>query len=270
MKILHVSDLHIVPPGQRLFSLDPLAQFQACIAHINTHHADADLCVLTGDLAHAGAPEAYAALADSLKSLTVPYQLLLGNHDDRAGFLAQFPDTPTDRHGFVQSWLDMHDLRLIFLDTLETGEIHGRLCERRLQWLAEALDGARDRDVLLFTHHPLPDLQYPSMDWIGLRDKMAVLQLLQRHGRVRHLFSGHVHRAASGIWQGMPFSTVPGTNHQHELDLVTPGYATTRLEPPAYAIALFRDGDVVTHFHAFTDASARFPYHPPVHDAAAA
>ena len=38
MKIIQVTDLHLVTPGQTLCGLDPLARLQACIADINQNH----------------------------------------------------------------------------------------------------------------------------------------------------------------------------------------------------------------------------------------
>ena len=94
MKLVQVSDLHFVPPGVRLLGIDPRARFSACVADINANHADAELCLLTGDLADRGAPEAYAALREALADLRVPYRLMVGNHDDRAAFRGAFPEAP--------------------------------------------------------------------------------------------------------------------------------------------------------------------------------
>ena len=80
IKLIHVTDLHLVEPGERLFGLDPLAQLESCIDHINRNHPDTDLVVFSGDLTDDGAPSAYAALADRLTTLKPPFRLMLGNH----------------------------------------------------------------------------------------------------------------------------------------------------------------------------------------------
>ena len=69
MKLIQVSDLHFVPPGTRLFGIDPRAHLAAAIEDINAQHADAELCLFTGDLADHGDPQAYAALAETLAGL---------------------------------------------------------------------------------------------------------------------------------------------------------------------------------------------------------
>ena len=96
MKLIQVSDLHFVPPGTRLFGIDPRAHLAAAIEDINAQHADAELCLFTGDLADHGDPQAYAALAETLAALRLPYRLLIGNHDQRDSFIQAFPEVPRD------------------------------------------------------------------------------------------------------------------------------------------------------------------------------
>ena len=45
MKFVHVSDLHMVPGNALLYGLNPQERLRACVAHINLHHADAELAV---------------------------------------------------------------------------------------------------------------------------------------------------------------------------------------------------------------------------------
>lgn len=47
MKLIHLTDTHFVRPGLRLFGLDPQARLDAAVDDINTHHANADLVVIT-------------------------------------------------------------------------------------------------------------------------------------------------------------------------------------------------------------------------------
>ena len=59
MKIIQITDIHLVERGHRLHGLDPIQRFETCIADINAKNADADLCVVTGDLTHNGTIGAY-------------------------------------------------------------------------------------------------------------------------------------------------------------------------------------------------------------------
>ncbi len=249
MKIIQVTDLHLVAPGERLHGLDPLGRLDAALADIAAHHGDAALVVFSGDLADAGAPAAYEALRDRLARFPVPVRLMLGNHDDRAAFRAVFPEVPVE-HGFVQTVVDTGEGRLILLDTLDQGAVPGRLCDDRLAWLDARLAEAAGRPVYIFLHHPPFRLHMPVLDAVRLLDDQAFLAACRRHGDIRHVFAGHVHRPVTGSWQGLTFSALRGTNHQSSFDFTT-GQGATIEEPPAYAVILIDAAGVVVHFHDF-------------------
>ncbi len=75
MKIIQVTDLHLVTPGETLCGLDPLARLQACIADINRNNDDAALVIFTGDLSETGDEVTYRALSDELGKLIPPFRL---------------------------------------------------------------------------------------------------------------------------------------------------------------------------------------------------
>ncbi|WP_321852362.1 phosphodiesterase [Burkholderia diffusa] len=260
MKIIHITDVHLVPPGHELFEIDPQDRLHACLKHVAAHHADADLCVMTGDLAHDGEEEAYIALRDALSEFPVPVQLVVGNHDDRRRFCSVFPDAPIDEHGFIQSYTDTPVGRFIFLDTKQDGTHAGWYCERRQTWLDARLNEAAGKPSYLFMHHPPFRIHLPSMDNIMLRNPDDFAAIVGKYD-VGHVFFGHVHRPVSGTWRNIPFSTLAGLNHQTALDFGQNGIVTS-LEPPAYSIVFFDETGIVIHNHEFLDNSPRFRYDP--------
>ena len=72
MKIVQLSDLHLTAGGEALFGSSPRERLDLAIDSILQSHADANFCLLTGDLADAGSVAAYAALADALRRLPMP------------------------------------------------------------------------------------------------------------------------------------------------------------------------------------------------------
>ncbi len=256
MKIIQVTDLHLVAPGETLCGLDPLARLQACIADINSNHADAGLVIFTGDLSETGAEVTYRFLADALTKLTLPFRLMLGNHDDRNVFLHVFDGIPTEG-GFVQSVEDTAEGRLILLDTLLPGKPEGKLDDARLTWLRQRLQEARGRPVYLFSHHPPFPIHMPLLDRMGIIEAEPLHALLVEHGDVRHIFAGHAHRPIAGSWRGIPVSVLRSTNHQSALDFSPDRIATTH-EPPAYAVIFIDRNGVIAHFHDFLDETAAY------------
>ena len=47
MKIIQVTDTHLMPRGTELNGLNPIERLEACIASITEHHSDAELCIIT-------------------------------------------------------------------------------------------------------------------------------------------------------------------------------------------------------------------------------
>jgi 3',5'-cyclic AMP phosphodiesterase CpdA len=252
MKLIHITDTHLVAPGKLLFGLDPQARLAACIDDIASHHADAALCVITGDLAHRGELAAYEALAAELDRLPMPVHALVGNHDAREPFRAAFPAAARDADGFVQAVVRRDEGDFIFLDTLDEGVHGGRLCDARLGWLAARLDEAGQRPVYLFMHHPPFAVGMTWLDEIALGEPERLARVVEGHD-IRHLFYGHVHRPVCGSWRGIPVSTMRGTNHQVPFDLGPRIETLPTHEPPAYGVVLIEPDCVVVHFHDYLD-----------------
>jgi Icc protein len=255
MKILQVTDTHLVEDGGTIYGIDPAARLEACVAHINAHHADARFCVLSGDLTNEGTPGAYRALKAILDGLAVPYHLMAGNHDDRAALLATFPETPRDSNGFVQYALEIPVGRLLVLDTVEPGTHGGSFGPRRAAWLGNQLEMAGGDAVYIFMHHPPFPIGLPAMDRMGIDDPGPFVAAIEGRANLRHIFFGHVHRPVSGSWRGIAFSALPSTVHQVALDLKTVSPVPKTREPPAYGVILISGDTVAVHYHNYLDNS---------------
>ncbi|MBZ9994288.1 phosphodiesterase [Mesorhizobium sp. BH1-1-4] len=231
MRIIHVTDTHLVGPGNLLFTLDPTQRLEVVLRKIEAEFSDADLCVISGDLTDGGEPEAYRTLRDRLDNFPVPTRLLIGNHDNRENFRRAFPETPIDDNGFIQSFDDLEGTRLIYLDTPEPGAPQGRLCDKRLGWLKSTLEGAAGKSVVIFTHYPFLSIGLPTFRNILLSNPRDVMPLLHAHGGVRHIFCGHAHVAMAGQWEGIPFTISAGTCHHIVPDLASPDLRFIALTP---------------------------------------
>jgi 3',5'-cyclic-AMP phosphodiesterase len=256
---LHLTDLHLPPPGQRLHGTDPGPRLAATVAAAAARHgpggaAPAAFAVVTGDLTRDGEPEAYERLREMLAGLPCPAHLMLGNHDDRAAFRAAFPGALVDGDGFVQQALASPAGLCLMLDTLEPGRPEGRLCARRLGWLAARLAEGTG-PVLLFLHHPPLPVGIRAMDAIGLQDSDALWAVLAPHRtRLRHIFHGHLHRPVAGSWRGVPISSLRGTAFTVTLDFGVPGGVAVDARPLAcYAVARLAGEDLVVHTEEVPD-----------------
>jgi len=261
-KFIHLTDPHMIAAPQRLYGLDLHERLGAAVASINRNFADADLCMITGDLAHWGEAAAYGELREILDGLEMPWHVLIGNHDERQTMQAAFPDAAWQEDGFLQYTFETPAGVFIALDTLNDGRNAGLLCEARLRWLRDRLlvTQSQGRDVFLFMHHAPFDIGIHGMNLIGLQNPEDLIAVLQGFKHVRHLFFGHLHRTCHGSWRGITFSTVKATAHQVGLvlDETTPLRCT--LENPAYAVVVVGNESVVVHDHSYLEEDTIFDY----------
>jgi 3',5'-cyclic-AMP phosphodiesterase len=246
MRIVHVSDTHLVSPGGFLFGIDPMHRLNTVLKKIETDFRDADLCIFSGDLADAGEAAAYEALQQRLQNFPITVRLMIGNHDSRETFRDVFTDASIDENGFVQGFDDIDDTRVIYLDSPDPGAPQGLLCSQRLSWLEKTLNGASDKSVLIFTHYPFQSIGLPHFQNTLLKNPEDVMPLLHSHGGVRHIFCGHAHVSMSGQWEGIPFTISAGTCHQ-----IVPDFedADARFvaPPPQFDVATITSDKINVH-----------------------
>jgi len=256
MKLIQISDIHV--HDQEILGTDPVPNFRACLEHVATHHGDADLLVITGDLTHHGAEASYARLAGMLADGPLPEhlrpRLLIGNHDDRANFQAAFPDTPRDPNGFVQYAEDTEAGRFLYLDTNQPGTHAGQFCDDRQAWLRAELDRARADGVGVFLflhHHPCP-VGAQSADVIGIAEGAALRTILKANRDiVRHVFFGHCHFPLAGSVAGIPMSAPRSTCHPCAADLGDQLAIGVGGLAPNYHVVLIDEDNVVVHTEDF-------------------
>ncbi len=248
MKLVHISDIHIHP--QPIHGYDPIANFQACMAHVDEHNGDADMVIISGDLTHHGDPSSYARLREMLDKWQFAPLLMMGNHDHRQRFQTAFPGVKRDVNGYIQYVHETSLGRFILLDTAEAGTHAGHYCSRRQDWLRGQLDLARqdNRPVYLVMHHNPVEVGIPNTDAIGLMDGAAFRNILRDYrAEIRHIFFGHCHYVLSGSVGGIAFSAPRSTSHPCVPDfsgIDRMGYGDLT---PTYNVCLVEEDSTVVH-----------------------
>lgn len=268
MLLAQISDLHIKRPGQLAYRrVDTAAALTRCIERLNALVPRPDAVLVTGDLTDFGHDEEYGNLHGLLAALEIPYYLMIGNNDDRAGLRRAFADRAELQAGeFVQYALDVGAVRVLALDSQVPGASYGDLCDARLAWLAAQLDAARDRPVIVALHHP------PFASGIGHMDKLRLAPaasakldaLLRGHPNVERVLCGHVHRTMFTRFGGTLAVAVPSPAHQVAFDLRTDAPSAFRLEPPAFAVHHHVPDAGMTSHHVYVDEGAGpYPFYEP-------
>jgi 3',5'-cyclic-AMP phosphodiesterase len=244
--IVQLSDLHVVPPWQRLRGgADPLAAVAAALETVEAAGIAVAALVLSGDLTDAGHPAAYRALRELVEPaamrLGAPLVYAMGNHDDRAALRAGLLDAaPTT--GPYDHVLHAGGLRIVVLDSTVPGHHHGLLDAAQLDRLATELATPAPLGTVLVMHHPPVPTAFAPMRGHDLRNP-ADLAAVIRGSDVRMLLCGHAHHTGASALAGVPVWIAPATAHRAEL-LSPPGRARGRASTGLSRIDLYADATV--------------------------
>ena len=251
-KLIWMSDLHFTAKGEVL-DHDPRVRLAAAVDHINTHHADAAVCVISGDLVNHGTAKDYAALGAALDDLSVPFFPMVGNHDNRGLLRSALPVPQGGMDEFVQYAVSTPAGLILCLDTQKLGSDAGAFCPDRMEWLARTLGDARDQPVLLFMHHPPMPLGLPMQDTDRMEDGAAFLDLVARFDCVSYMCIGHVHRPISGVIQGIPYSTMRSVLYQAPPPVPDWTWETFQpaAEAPQIGVVTIHEGRVTLQYDTF-------------------
>lgn len=248
--IAQISDLHIRQAGELIEGkIDTFEYLVACIDRINALPQLPAAVIASGDLADTGSAAEYRRLKSQLDRLEIPCTVMPGNHDSRAGMREVFGNTPAlpaTSNGLLQYAIDLPELRVLCLDTLDEGKESGWLCIDRLDWLYDQL-AASHKPAMIFLHHPPFDCGIPGMDEIKLGNPDALAEVLKANKQVIGLACGHVHRSVFTQWAGIPACICPSPAHQIHLDTRPGSPLAWTLEPGGFLLHLFSEERLSTH-----------------------
>jgi Icc protein len=210
MIIAHISDTHIsldTPDADRRAS-----DLERTIADINALDPAPDAVVHTGDIVHSGRPDEYAVATAALAKARVPVYVVAGNKDSRMNLRTAFTlrASSASEPDFVDYAIEDFPVRLIVLDTLGSSN-RGDFCSERVRRLVAFIDAETTKPVAVFTHHPpfVVTVGPHPLHFETEKPMHRLQEALQRSGRVIGIFSGHVHRPATGYVGSIPTSVVP-------------------------------------------------------------
>jgi 3',5'-cyclic-AMP phosphodiesterase len=269
IRVAQISDLHIKPPGTLAYGrVDTAKALERCVAALNAFEPAPDFVVISGDLADTPNAEEYEYLKRLLAPLKLPFAGIPGNHDDRDLMRAAFPGAPyAFPSGALNQKIEVGSLDLLLLDSSVHRRPHGELDAPTLQWLEATLASSPDRPALLFLHHPPFIAGIWHMDRQNLRNATELETIIRRHHRVRMVATGHIHRAALTMFAGAPCTICPAPNHAVDLDLAELRGPSFRVEPPAFHLHTWFDGEgfgqLVTHQVPIGDFDGPHPFFGP-------
>lgn len=234
-RVLHLSDPHLAAPGVDTYGVDAGASLDR-ILYDARFVPDIDLVVVSGDIADDGSVEGYAGVLDRVGRFAadrgIPHIYTTGNHDIRKSFasvlasghlatdgtdIGRLANKTSDVRAAVS---EVSGLRVITLDSLVPGSVHGHVGEDQLEWLRTTLAEPAPAGTIVVLHHPpIAVHSSPFMASVGLRNAAELGEILAGSD-VHALLCGHFHLQLTGQLRGVPVWVTPGVVTR--IDLTAP------------------------------------------------
>ncbi|GGX57660.1 metallophosphoesterase [Saccharospirillum salsuginis] len=240
-KYIVLSDLHVTGKGLYVQGGNSDLNYINALSHIASNHRDARAIFCMGDISNNGSASSYEFFSKCNEGISIPCYTILGNHDEISNAKKHI-NLDIHQERFVQFYKVYNDKAFIFLDTTEEELESGCLCEFRLEWLDKALSLMLDSniDVYIFMHHNPFDINVRCYEKIGLRNSEQFYGTILRYKAiVKHIFFGHCHQNIHGIFKGVTYTAVKGTNHQIYPDLSNDSSFKVCDFEPSYYVLLF-------------------------------
>jgi Icc protein len=190
------SDSHIAADAREVHNHANMADnFAGCVRELVEWPVKPAAVIVNGDLAYNhGMPEDYATFGTLLHPVRAlaPVHLSLGNHDDRNHFWQAFPQDAARLDSVPQkqaTFFASENANWFLLDSLDvTAETPGDLGPAQLRWLSRQLAAHTDKPAIVVCHHP-----FDITGLLGLRDSLALEDILVRNRQVKAFIFGHTH-----------------------------------------------------------------------------
>lgn len=243
IRIIQITDTHILDDRMQPRSFedfDTSESLKKVVSKIRADENNTDCIILTGDLVHEPAKNAYQKVADHLSPLTVPVMSLPGNHDD-----PQMMQYVMGENGFdtgkllnIKSWL------VILLNSRLENEHSGEFTTSELAFLRTTLESNTDKHCLIALHHHPVSISSPWMDTMSLNNADDFLSIIDDFNNVRGIIWGHIHQKFESKRNNVLLLGTPSTCKQFKPK--AEAYATDDKSPAYRKIELFDDGKIKT------------------------
>jgi predicted phosphodiesterase len=266
LKIGFVTDLHFGPEAFHDGKLRKLthhaAELTRGVVRAMNEEVKPDLLVNLGDDIEDEGREQdlarYSECQEILRTATAELVNVAGNHDTihltRDDLTAMWRHTgpglspPREYAGTLFYSLDRGGFHLAVLHTLERKDVEVRIPHAQLEWLEADLAGT-SLPVVVLMHHSASEQDLSDSFWFkGLphlalvKERRELRGILERSGKVRVVFNGHVHRNHLDVIAGIPYVTIQSLIEN--LDADAPGrpaaaYAVAHLEESRTTVRVY-------------------------------
>ena len=232
-----ISDVHLVNQESTLYGGNPLKRVGLVLDNIEMHIGAIDFILVTGDISHRGESETYDPFFELMDKRGVTCFPLIGNHDQRENLLSHVDPNLIDSGGYLQYKIEGKFLEIICIDTVENPKHTGHLNSKKLEFLEkQILNSNPKKHLILAMHHQPMDIGISSADQFQLQDAEKLINVFEENRKPDYLLFGHVHRTLQGIWNGIPYRSQKGLNHQVSRHVLDGNKVGQSFEDPEYTL----------------------------------
>ncbi|MBF8742109.1 metallophosphoesterase [Pseudomonas guariconensis] len=204
-----MTDLHL--GGEKGFLLrnqidtaDSLSKVLDCVAS-----SKFDYLIVTGDISEDSSSESYSLFCEAIRSRNISSVVCLsGNHDSTEVMREILKPIASSNVFHDNSWL------FFCINTSIRGSDCGEVSQEDLKALDELLARRDVKHAAIFMHHHSIPVQSIWIDKYGLQNSQEFIKIIEKHGKVRAVISGHVHQASETRRNGVAYHTTPATSVQ--------------------------------------------------------
>ncbi len=233
LKVLQLTDPHLMASGDgALLGVNTRDSLAAVIDEVLQSHGQPDLILATGDLTQDASREAYRYLGEQLEVFSCPSLWIAGNHDDSSLLASVAAQYQADQKQMVQGgW------HFVMLDSSVHGKVYGELAEDELAFLDSALAQYPALPTMVCLHHHPVDIGSDWMEKIGLKNREAFWQVIDKYPQVKIVLWGHIHQDLQQQRNGVQLLATPSTciqfatgSSDFAVEPLAPGYRWFELD----------------------------------------
>ena len=186
IRIIHMSDIHLVKDGAKIWDTDTKSHFNKALKKIS-HIKDIDAIFVSGDLSDDGSLWTYQYIDESFKSLGIPTYCCPGNHDN----LEVMMKTYSPKFYKVQECVSLKGWKFHLLNTVVDGMSRGILPESVIENIEYDLKGSNSPRVFVLHHPPIEPGGWFNRKLLENRNDLNAV--LFKYPNVRLVLFGHIH-----------------------------------------------------------------------------
>ena len=192
MRLLHLSDIHLVDNGGIIWNTDTLAHFNKAMEIIKSID-NVDAIVVSGDLSDDGSLWSYTYIDQAFKSLGIPTLCCPGNHDS----LLMMCNDYKSQYFRTQQRNLIGGYKFLVLNSVIRNDVgpnrnksYGMLSDETLAYVEAELK--EDIETIIVLHHP----PIEPGGWLNrniLENRDCLNALVSHYKNVRLVLYGHIH-----------------------------------------------------------------------------